>query len=114
MEPIINPWIFYLIGLVEPLHFAGIMSLVALMFVVAFIYLETPAGESLKTLKAWRNGLIMLCLISLLIPTKDTIYKMIAADAITPDNLKTVTDMAKKFKNSAKEDIIDIIKEIKE
>lgn len=108
MKPIISPWIFYLIDkagtIAEPLIIIGFLSC------VATICIYFPAGEGeewainvLKKTKIMRILLTIGLIISILLPSKETGYKMLAAYIATPDNIATVGETT--------EDIIDYIVE---
>lgn len=104
MEPIINPWLFYLIDIVD-----NINLICMIMLVIAFIALglisicvfgdmvdDTP-GENekqnyFKYIKISLKVIIPCIIITSFTPSSDTIYKMIIADNITPHNIEVVGD----------------------
>ena len=108
MKPIISPWLFYLIDksgtIAEPLIFIGIM------FWIATIIIYFPAGDNeewavnfLKKTKLIRILLTIGLIVAILLPSKETSYKMLAASMVTPNNIAAVGETA--------EDIIDYIVE---
>ncbi len=103
MEPIINPWVFYLMDIVDSweliFEFMGVLG--CLLFVGFFIaekvkeYCEYAQSE-IEMLKSIRKFLmklsIPLLILGILLPTSSTIYKMIVAKNVTPNNIQIVGD----------------------
>ena len=106
---IINPWLFYLIGVCDSLitffMFLGVILL--LTCVISIIVLtSTYVGneDEKKYIKNSVKGAIVgtfFLLISILIPPKEVSYQMLAASLITKDNIEYVTETGK--------DIVDYI-----
>ena len=108
MKPIINPWLFYLIDKAEDITFP--LTLIGIMFWIATIIIYIPASEDeewavrfLKNTKLIRILLTIGLIIAMLLPSKETSYKMLAASMVTPNNIAAVGETA--------EDIIDYIVE---
>ena len=108
MKPIINPWLFYLIDKAEDIAFP--LILIGIMFWIATIIMYFPASEDeewavhfLKNTKLTRILLTIGLIIAMLLPSKETSYKMLAASMVTPNNITAVGETA--------EDIIDYIVE---
>lgn len=108
MKPIINPWLFYLIDKAE--YIASPLILIGVVFWVATIVIYFPAGDNeewavrfLKNTKLIRILLTIGLIIAMLLPSKETSYKMLAASMVTPNNIATVGETA--------EDVIDYIVE---
>ena len=101
MEPILSPWLFWLIGVLEALS--------CVFFIFAFIFgfgsflllaikindsLEKDEREKSDTkklslyLKRFLVGAIVSIFIVTIIPTKSTCYLMLAADNITEQRLE--------------------------
>ena len=108
MKPIINPWLFYLIDkagtIAEPLIFISIMYWIG----VILIYLFSADNEEwaalfLKKTKLMRILLTIGLIVAILLPSKETSYKMLAASMVTPNNIETVGETT--------EDIIDYVVE---
>lgn len=103
MEPIINPWLFYLISVVDNmLVFLTIITVLSGTAVFAFIvaygicsvdnYYEECKPIHIKFLKTSLKIFIPTLILSMLIPNSTTIYKMIVADNVTPHNIEVVGD----------------------
>ena len=97
MEPIISPVWIYLIHLANTLHGISIIifgaSLIAWVFVYAgaIEFDDTDSEDSEKARRRWLKIFAIIAtvcvLILTLIPDKDTMYAMLAASFITPDNI---------------------------
>jgi len=122
MEPIINPWVIYILGVVDSLHtFIDIamitMVIVAVvMFFMMFIdEFETIGKHWQKTLKYVIRYIILFLtfvILMIFIPTKNTIIGMIVANNITHNNIDSAVKTGKKIKDEVKKDVIDIIQAI--
>lgn len=99
MEPLINPWIFYLINLAESIQMLlGI--LLCLMVIACLFYLMYVSNEYnlpldkedpeelavLKNIKKLFVSFVVVLLIMTAIPSQATIYKMLIASQITENN----------------------------
>lgn len=119
MHYIINPWVFYLLDVIGNLDICcGII--LAVFAVVLFIYALVwfIDGESweekyispMQILKKFKVLLIIVILANALIPSEDTIYKMLIASQVTAENIGT----AKETIQDVADYIVDAVKEIKE
>lgn len=114
MEPIINPWLIYLAGIVNPLKFA--LGLIAFLgFIACFIfggyyYIEAPCdgcgSEYNSKAEAKQKGalkvikiIVPITVISFLtqafIPDKDTLIAIAVANIITVDNIQGANEFVK-------------------
>lgn len=92
MEPIINPWIFYLIELfaeIESTAFIiSVLSGIGLIGIIVF-GIDSWNTEGFKKLIKWPTIITISGLILAgLIPTEETMIKMLVASFITPDNVE--------------------------
>jgi len=114
-QPIINPWIFYWISTLDKLDkmFIILSVLVGIVLVVFIV-----SGEGLKGKKAKRITIsllvVFICslLLSMFMPTKETMYSMLVAKTITYEKVSKAVSIGKDVKETIKQDILDIIKEI--
>lgn len=103
-EPIINPWVFYLISLCDKVSVA--ITAVAFVLVVLAVFLTTcmvvdgdPAGKSLRKIVAilYAVGGVS-ALLAVFVPSGTTVTAMVAANNITPETVaavgQTVTEAA--------------------
>lgn len=119
MEPIVNPWLIYLASIVENLRtFFGTISFIVLVLdviIIMGIFIEgddaidvfyNQEEKKIKSISKLLIALSIICpLLSVFIPTKETIIAMYIANIITPDNLNIANEI---FKSNLK-DYIDII-----
>lgn len=94
MEPIISPVWIYLIHLANTLHSISICIFGTSLTIGVLIYagvIEIDDPDSEKARRRWLKIFAIIAtvcvLILTLIPDKDTMYAMIAASFITPDNI---------------------------
>lgn len=101
MEPIISPIWIYLIHVSNTIYGASIFILLASVFMMAMSPLiadsVTDFGDkaeekkvTLKIIKVCAVIAVTCIILLILIPDKKTMYAMIAASMITPDNIKGV------------------------
>lgn len=120
-EPIISPWIFYFIDLAGKFSF----FLPILALVSGFICLTSASNiksyndkeENDRFAKAAKTfGVIFLMSIVtiLLIPSQDTIYKMLTASYITPANIAKVSDTAENAAIKLSDMVVDAAKKLQE
>lgn len=122
-EPIVNPWLFYLADVLDAAKIIiGILAM--LSAVLAIVYLGSYSTDrKYKKEEELKNALhsfkisTITCAISLsvamFIPSKNTIYTMAIAKALTPDNVKIIYDAtgktAEDILNGGSEFIEDIM-----
>lgn len=120
MNYIINPWIFYLLGIFEAIGCAcGVFLFIffCAWFGYSFIWFlwieencdrETHQSPG-KILKKFKIPLILSIAFLVVVPSKDTCYKMMVASQVTKENIgdakETIQDVA--------DYIVDAVKEIK-
>lgn len=92
MEPIINPWIFYFMSLADGFRAAGYIIAIAAFAVgiIALLAYNLDEGGLMpwKYLKWFIIAFVGGGVISILIPSQETITKMLVASFITPDNIE--------------------------
>ena len=103
--PIISPWIFYLIELLsyidsvlDVLVFIIMAALITLI-ISHFCNIYYQDDDESKLVKKWLKkgviGLIIVVLFAGIIPSKKTIYQMLAANYVTYENVETASDIIK-------------------
>ena len=119
MEPIVNPWLIYLVSIVEHLRnfFNAIIFVVCVLdiLIVMGTFIESDNAIAVfynreeKKIKPFIKLLIALTIICpllvIFIPSKETIIAMYIANMVTPDNLNFANEV---FKSNLK-DYMDII-----
>ena len=101
---IINPWLFYLIGVAENVGcFLFTTGLVVIIggVIISIITLIDGKIEQLKTFTKILILGTIFTFISMLIPSKEVSYQMLAASLVTKENIEYVTETGK--------DIVDYI-----
>lgn len=98
MEPIISPWIVYLIGVLPQIGIlmltGSIIGVLSAIMITLYV-LDTEYGREHAQLVAFgcMGSIIFCCIIfiaAFLIPDKTTLIQMYIASYITPDNIKLV------------------------
>lgn len=92
-EPIISPWLIYLINLADNLRnvfIVGVVlsSLAFVTFTPGPFLSENERKQKAKGRKIAAIAFVIFGLLSVFIPSQNVIYKMIAAEYITPANLE--------------------------
>lgn len=101
---IINPWIFYLINILENIMVTGIVLFVIsivtaiVMGVMVFDPAESVSDEKKKLFKKMLKRvvipIVVVCtLLITFIPSEKTMYTMLVSSYVTTDNLETATDV---------------------
>lgn len=107
MEPIINPWFFYLVDKADIIiAFSVIISTTSLV-VSFFMFAESDEESScyseefnkkIRDNKSLTKKIFILGIsflfIAILTPSSETIYKMQAAKYVTPNNIKEIANTA--------------------
>nr|DAI36764.1 MAG TPA: hypothetical protein [Caudoviricetes sp.] len=101
--PIINPMYLYLIEVIHNLDVINGFVFVVLGFVV-FVssgmyvvdeYARETINENKSIVVLALTAFTVSLLIAVLVPTKDTMYKMLIASYVTTDNIQIVNDAIK-------------------
>jgi hypothetical protein len=101
--PIINPMYLYLIEVLHNLDVVNNIVFITLAFITlvtgVMYIIDDYAREQLEPYKGKMIALFIAfavsALITALIPTKDTMYKMLIASYVTTDNIQIVNDAIK-------------------
>ena len=95
MEPIINPWIFYFMSVVDTFRLAAVcVCCLGGCFIIASAMLHF-IDDDISMIKAIKivSVISTICLlISLFVPSKQTMIEMIIASNATPDNINMVIE----------------------
>lgn len=121
-EPIISPWVFYwteTMGQIRDVVNAVVFTIVVIsisftLVVLAFEKEEREEHISEETFGRVIKGLIIVGVISMVgyifIPTKETMYKMLAASYITQENIESVGESIDKIADKLVEKINQVKK----
>ena len=105
-EPIISPWVFYLINLFNNvLWLFGLVAILSIITCAGYIVVglciydaaykeekEEFAKKAIRIFKYIFATLIVSCVITIFVPSSDTIYKMLVASQVTPHNIEVMGD----------------------
>ena len=122
MEPIINPWVIYVLGVVDSLRSLFYFAIITMIIVAGFTFFIMLADE-FKTIQEHRKKavkyairyiivLLTFVMLVILIPTRNTVIGMIVANSITYNNIDSAVKTGKKIKDEVKKDVLDIIQAI--
>ena len=102
-DPIISPWLIYLIDTTGsllnaacPLAIIAVVISVILFIEAGHTYDEDDATKLSNLAQRFLRGGVMCGLIATFIPASNTIYKMIAASYVTPANIQATGEFADK------------------
>ena len=123
MNYIINPWVFYLLNILENVVSGIVIALfifgIALASYAITWFVELSAsyydGENkypspLAIVKKWKIPLIICIVVLVLTPSKETCYKMLIASQVTTENIESAKETVKEVADY----IVESAKEIKE
>lgn len=118
-EPIINPWVFYLISLCDKVYMAS--TAVALVFVALAVFLTIGMvvdGDPVD--KIMRKTVVILyavggvsLLLAVFIPSGTTVTAMVAANNITPETVAAVGKPVTEAAEAITRVIVQTIKEVR-
>jgi hypothetical protein len=110
MNPIINPIWFYIISLIKNISFmAGLIFVITLIITIIGVLLlygefymeDEPLEEASKKIKfMFRIPLIILIIsgsVGTILPTEETMYKIMIASYITENNIEIAKDEVKEL-----------------
>lgn len=119
-EPIVSPWVFYMMDVLVSLHHFSFVVMVVLavpFFLSLCAYLSSVADddaddETLEILRCVRRIFLTLgaiipvsVVLVIAIPSQDTMYKMLAANYLTPANIESVGESVDKIADKVIEKI---------
>lgn len=105
MKPIINPWLFYIVDVID--NFKSACFILILLIVIAFgaivlieigeaaDELELDEVKVIKTLKRMVVVVVLLITFNMLLPSKKTCYQMMIASQVTDNNIQKAEDVIK-------------------
>lgn len=108
MKPIISPWLIYFASRADNLTtffgvIAGICGSIAVGTFLAGLTGYNEPFKFRKTINKSIIGCVVMTIITIMTPNTETIYTMMAANEITPDNIQAIGKTGK--------DVVDYITE---
>lgn len=127
MKPIISPWLIYFLSVLDGVNVvcAGIFILGLIGIPAALLVLywmnDTTYGKEGEAAKKAFSGIkpyfIAYCIflgVACFIPSKTTVYQMIVAKKLTPDNISAITQSAGDTAEDVADYVVDIITRVSE
>ena len=108
--PIISPVWFYLVDVVP--RVGAFLGFFGLGLGVTGLIILAQDNKYISTSKKFLISGIVVFVVGVLFPSKDACYQMIAAKAITPNNIKTVTDYVNDTATNVSDNLMNAIKDI--
>lgn len=127
MKPIISPWLVYFLSVLDNVNvicdgifILGLIGIPAVLLVLYWIN-DTTYGKEREAAKKAFSGIkpyfIAYCIflgVICFIPSKTTVYQMIVAKELTPDNISTITQAAGDTAEDVADYVVDIINRVSE
>jgi len=113
-EPIISPWIFYLLSVIDNLRCA-VFATAVVTFIVLFSYpiWWDDYDEDFKWLKRFFITLGVSGILLVFIPTSDVIIKMTIAQHITANNIEKAGNLTELAVDKIIEKVVKAARELK-
>lgn len=95
MEPIISPWVFYFIDKLEAINMLPLCVFIFAVLINAAVLMSSKTEEEFEKgffPKVWIALFSLAFLINFIVPSKETAYKMIIANYVTPNNISIVKE----------------------
>lgn len=105
-NPIVNPIWFYLADTIPNVRYVLIAVSVAL-FIISVGQIDNN-----KVFRKFIIGGFLSLIVGALIPSQETLYKMVADKMITPNNIKIVNDYVNDTATNVSDNLTDVIKDI--
>lgn len=120
-EPIINPWLLYFADVLDGLKILSwiVLGIACICVIVCFAGMAANCDQYDDDFKMWYCNLkkailptVVSMVFAIIMPSKDTLYKMAIAEALTPDNVKMAYDVTGKTANDILNGGSEFIKDI--
>lgn len=117
-EPIINPWVFYLISLCDKVSVASTAAAFVLVALAVFLTIVLadagyPVDESIrKTVVILYAVGVVSALLAVFVPSGTTVTAMVAANNITPETVAAVGQTVTEAAEAITQVIVQTIKEV--
>ena len=120
-EPIINPWFLYLADIFDGLKILSwiVLGIACICVIVCLAGMAANCDLDDDDFKKWYYNLkkailptVVSMVFAIIMPSKNTLYKMAIAEALTPDNIKMAYDVTGKTANDILNGGSEFIKDI--
>lgn len=95
MEPIISPWVFYFIDKLDVVSALPLLIFAFGILTNLLLVMVTKTSKEFEKWffpKAWIALFLLSVMLVFIVPTKETAYKMIIANYVTPNNISIVKE----------------------
>lgn len=95
MEPIISPWVFYFIDKLEVIEMLPLYVFIFAILINGALLMTSKTEEEFEKgffPKVWIALFSLVFIINFIVPSKETAYKMIIANYVTPNNISIVKE----------------------
>lgn len=95
MEPIISPWVFYFIDKLEVIEMLPLYVFILAILINGALLMTSKTEEEFEKgffPKVWTALFSLVFIINFIVPSKETAYKMIIANYVTPNNISIVKE----------------------
>lgn len=111
-EPIISPWIFYALNMVDNLRGGAICIMVLCLIALFFTPILLDTGCTMKHIRCLFVTFVVSVLLLILVPNSNTITQMIIAQHVTVNNLEKAGQLTDHAVDKIIEKIIKISNEL--
>lgn len=117
-DPIINPWVFYMISLCDKVSMASTAAAIVLVALAVFLTIVLsddgyPVDESIRksVVILYAVGVVS-ALLAVFVPSGTTVTAMVAANNITPETVAAVGQTVTEAAEAITQVIVQTIKEM--
>jgi hypothetical protein len=123
MEPLVSPWVFYWISVVDHVQTAVTCAMIVgslvgfLAVLLHFIGCEWSERGKVFLHRLAKESLCVALFSALVypfVPNRTTCLEMLVASKVTPDNLDVLKGASDEVRQAVKQDVLDLIETIKE
>ena len=116
MKPIISPWVIYLASRVDSLKILSRCILICCIIAICIAFIEGDIEYgSVLTHKSFMKKCVIASIISAVVlvitPSTETIYTMMVANEITPDNIQAIGKTGKNVVDYITDQIDKVVNE---
>ena len=111
-EPIISPWIFYALNIVDNLRVGAVGIMVLCLIALIFTPILLDTGCTMKHIRCLFVTFVVSVLLLILVPNSNTVTQMIIAQHVTVNNLEKAGQLTDHAVDKIIEKIIKISNEL--
>ena len=113
-EPIISPWVFYLLSVVDNMRDALLIAAFIMCILIIFGLAWTDGfTEHVKAFKMIVAAFIVSLTFLIFVPTSDVIIKMMIAQHITANNIEKAGNLTEQAVDKIIEKVVKAARELK-